>query len=130
EQWFFPLAVAAGVTGVRDMGGRLERVASWRRPSSPVDSMSLRPVWSAAVPIVTGAPDDPDPRVVHVSEPGRAAVVVDSLVAGGADFVKVHDWLTLDVYRALAVRARFRGIRLAGHLPIEVDPAEAGAARQ
>jgi hypothetical protein len=130
EQWFFPLAVAAGVTGVRDMGGRLERVASWRRPSSSADSMSLRPMVIAAGPIVTGAVDDPDPRVVHVSEPGRAAVVVDSLVAGGADFVKVHDWLTLDVYRALAARARSRGIQLAGHLPIEVDPAEAGAARQ
>ena len=30
EQWFFPLAVAAGVTGVRDMGGLLERANMWK----------------------------------------------------------------------------------------------------
>ena len=72
EQWFFPLAVAAGVTGVRDMGGLLERASTWKQPAP------LRPIVVAAGPIVTGAVDDPDPRVVRVTEEVTAVGVVDS----------------------------------------------------
>jgi hypothetical protein len=144
ERWFFPLAVAAGVTGVRDMGGHLERTEMWKQVRRVADSavvsdstgrgsdeaMSLRPMVLAAGPIVTGAVDDPDPRVVHVSDASRAAGIADSLLDRGADFVKVHDWLAPNVYRALAARARARGTHLAGHLPLHVDPNGAGAARQ
>ena len=56
--------------------------------------------------------------------------MVDSLLDHGADFVKVHDWLAPNVYRALAARARARGTYVAGHLPLHVDPRDAGAARQ
>jgi hypothetical protein len=84
----------------------------------------------ASGPIVTGPVDDPDPRVVRVSTVQRADQVVDSLLAAGAAFIKVHDWLAPDVYRALAARAVARGSYLAGHLPLAVDPTAAAAAGQ
>src|SRR6185436_17861052 len=45
---------------------------------------------------------------------GRAAV--DSLVALGVDFVKVHGRLTPATFYAIARRARERGIAFAGHV--------------
>ena len=48
---FFPLSVAAGVTGLRDMGGWLDSVAAWRDERR---RGRLMPRIVAAVPIVTG----------------------------------------------------------------------------
>ncbi|HEY7530483.1 MAG TPA: amidohydrolase family protein [Gemmatimonadota bacterium] len=162
EGWFFPLAVAAGVTGLRDMGGALDRVPTWKdawplparadvaradgHPSRAADAPPLgcaapapsgsrglagfRPRVVAAGPIVTGPVDDPDPRVVQVRDEEDAVRAVDSLLAGGVDFVKVHDWLSPPVYDAIARRAAARGSSVAGHLPIDVGPAEAADAGQ
>jgi hypothetical protein len=59
---------------------------------------------------------------------GRAGV--DSLVALGVDFIKVHGQLNREVYFAIAQRARARGIPFAGHVPISVGSANASDSGQ
>lgn len=127
EAWFFPLAIAAGVTAVRDMGGLLSRVREWKESAKPG---ALRPTIIAAGPIVTGPIADTDSRLARVSNPAQAGRVVDALLDRGVDFIKVHDWLSRESYLAVTTEARRRGSYVAGHLPIAVDPVDAARARQ
>lgn len=126
EGWFFPLSIAAGVTGVRDMGGLLTRVRQWKRPPA----RQLQPTIIASGPIVTGPVADSDSRLARVASAAQGRRVVDSLLDRGVDFIKVHDWLSRDAYLAVAAEARARGSYIAGHLPIAVDPIDAVRARQ
>ncbi|HKR09199.1 MAG TPA: amidohydrolase family protein [Gemmatimonadaceae bacterium] len=127
EAWFFPLAIAAGVTSVRDMGGLLSRVREWKAPAKPG---VLRPTIIASGPIVTGPIADTDSRLARVTSPAQASRAVDALLDRGVDFIKVHDWLSRDSYLAVTTEARRRGSYVAGHLPIAVDPVDAARARQ
>jgi hypothetical protein len=126
EAWFFPLSIAAGVTGVRDMGGVLSRVRRWKRLPPGL----LRPTIIASGPILTGPVADTDSRLARIATAPQGRRVVDSLLDGGVDFIKVHDWLSRDAYLAIAAEARARGSYIAGHLPIAVDPIDAVRARQ
>jgi len=126
EAWFFPLSIAAGVTGVRDMGSLLTRVRQWKRAAPG----QLRPTIIAAGPILTGPVADTDSRLARVATPEQGRRVVDTLLDRGVDFIKVHDWLSRDAYLAIAAEARARGSYIAGHLPIAVDPIDAVRARQ
>ena len=127
EAWFFPLSIAAGVTGVRDMGGLLSRIRQWKRPPPPG---TLRPTIIASGPIMTGPVADTDSRLVRVGTPAQGSRVVDTLLDAGVDFIKVHDWLSRETYLAIATEARRRGSYVVGHLPIAVDPIDAVRARQ
>ena len=92
---FFPLSVAAGVTGLRDMGGWLDTVAAWRDERR---RGRLMPRIVAAGPIITGDVRDDDPRLVLVRTREDGVRAVDSLASRGVDFLKVHDWLTPAAY--------------------------------
>jgi cytosine/adenosine deaminase-related metal-dependent hydrolase len=125
--WAFPLYVANGVTGLRDMGSHLDRLDEWRAADRRGDAL---PRVVAAGPIVTGAVDDPDPRLVRVADSVAAERAVDSLVARGVNFIKVHDWLTAPAYGGMIAAARRHGVAVAGHVPVAIHPLDAAAAGQ
>jgi hypothetical protein len=127
ESWFFPLAIAAGVTGVRDMGGHLSSAREWKRGTA---ALSMRPRIVTSGPILTGPVDDEDPRLVRVATPAEGRRAVDTLLNARVDFIKVHDWLDRATYLAVANEAARRRSSIAGHLPVFVDPADAAAAGQ
>jgi imidazolonepropionase-like amidohydrolase len=120
--YYFPLALANGITGVRDMGSHPDRLREWRALRA---RGALMPRVVAAGPIVTGMVTDDDPRLLRVAGPADAARAVNALAARGADFVKVFDYLSRDAYLALMRRAARRRVPVAGHLPASVDAAEA-----
>ena len=106
------LYVANGVTGVRDMASDWPTISSWRREIAAGGLVGPRIV--AAGPYLEGG----DVPIAHIltrtPDEGRAGV--DSLVALGVDFVKVHGQLTPETYFAIARRAREKGIPFAGHV--------------
>ena len=73
-----------------------------------------------------------DVPIAHIltrtPDEGRAGV--DSLIALGVDFVKVHGQLTPATYFAIARRARERGIAFAGHVSRAVGSAAASDSGQ
>jgi imidazolonepropionase-like amidohydrolase len=106
------LYVANGVTGVRDMGGDWPTLAGWRREIAIGVLVGPRMILSG--PYLEGG-DVPIPHILtRTPEEGRAGV--DSLIALGVDFVKVHGQLSRETYFAIASRARERGIPFAGHV--------------
>jgi hypothetical protein len=101
--WFFPLAVANGMTNLRDTGSSISQVKLWRERRQREGE--IMPCVRAAGPIVTCMVDDPDPRLVRVATYDDAERAVDSLVKQGVDFIKVHGWLSRDAYAGILARA-------------------------
>jgi hypothetical protein len=120
-----PLYIANGVTGVRMMSGQkntqLLRKELARAPISPEI-------------IVASAIVDGDPPVwpgsIVVRKPDDARRTVDSIKAGGADFVKVYGGVPRDAYFALADEAKKQDIPFVGHLPFAITAQEASDADQ
>jgi hypothetical protein len=125
---FFPMLVANGITGVREMftGIPLPLIQQWRpRPEVPhiVASGFLDG------PLMLSAPSIP-PGAIAVSTADQARLAVDLLKQSGYDFIKVYNSLPRDAYFAIAQEARAIGIPFAGHVPEAVSPLEAAEAGQ
>lgn len=125
---FFPLFIANGVTGIRDMFGPMpEVVKQWRKDMD--EGKFIGPRIFAAGPIVDGPkPIWPGSVAVSNAEEGRQAV--DSLKKRGSDFIKVYSLLPRDAYFAIADEAKRQGIPFAGHVPLVVKAGEASDAGQ
>jgi imidazolonepropionase-like amidohydrolase len=114
--------VAHGVTSVRDMGGALETI-DWLRARIEAGALT-GPRIVRAGPLVDGAkPGAPDRLVIDRAADGTRAAAF--LAARGVDFIKVHNGAPAPAYFALLAEARRRGIAVAGHIPLEVDPVAA-----
>jgi len=132
--WHFPLFLAHGVTGVRDMNDytgdvTLELTNSIRRRLAEGD-ITGPPRFLTAGPSVEGDPPLGAANPVVVRTAAEARAVVDSLADAGADFIKPYENLSREAYFALLDQARRRGIPVDGHVPFRVKPEEAAAAGQ
>jgi imidazolonepropionase-like amidohydrolase len=128
-----PVYVAYGVTGVRDMGADLDVLR--RARARILAGQAIGPRIVMAGPILDGPLGVPMPPAhrrfrIELTDPVRARRVVDSIARAGADFIKVHERVSPDVYRAIADEARRVGLRFAGHLPTSVGPDDALVAGQ
>jgi hypothetical protein len=121
---FFPLFIANGVTGIRDMGGDipLSQVAQIKKDVCA--GSRLGPEIFAAGPIMEG--EHPFwPFSIAVKNPVEARQAATKLENEGADFLKVYNTLSRDAYLAIASQAKASGVPFAGHIPDSVTPAEA-----
>lgn len=124
---FWPLFLAHGVTGVREMGSYLDSLRHWRAVAARPGSGAPRIVWSS--PMLDGVPT----AWVHgygVPDPGAAPSAVTTMRAAGFDFLKVYERLPRETYLAIAAEARRTGIPFAGHVPDGLTLAEASDAGQ
>ena len=121
------LFVANGVTGVRDMGGDLETLKTWR--SRIEEGKLLGPRMVISGPMLDGpVPQFPSSAPVKDAAEGRR--IVDELQKNGADFIKIQSLVPRDGYFAAAEEAKKDGIVFAGHVPDKVRAAEASNAGQ
>jgi imidazolonepropionase-like amidohydrolase len=133
QDWFFPLFLAHGVTGVRNMGDRtgdvtLKLTKSVRRRLAEGD-LRGPPRFLTAGPSVDGDPAlSLNPVVVRTTAEARTAV--EQLASNGADLVKVYENLSREAYFAILDEARRRRIPVDGHLPFRVTHEEAADAGQ
>ena len=125
----FPLFVANGVTGVRDLFTNMEDLPILQDLRRQVDQGRPGPWVASAGPLVDGE----KPRwvgsiVAATPQQGRAAV--REIKASGGDFVKVYSRLSRDTYFAIADEARRQNISFEGHVPDAVRAFEASDAGQ
>lgn len=130
--WHFPLFLAHGITGVRNMNDgtadpTLELTRSVKRQL--VERKLNGPRLIANGPAIDGDPSLTSNPVV-VATPAEASAVVDKLADHGADFIKVYENLSREVYFTIMNQARRRGIPVDGHIPFRVLPKEAADAGQ
>lgn len=115
---FFPMYVAYGVTGVREMSGdsvllRLRSEVEQGTATGP--RLVVGGLVDAPFRAGGGMPFVP----ARTREEGAAAV--DSLAHRGFDFVKTYSFVSPEAYRGIQERARELDMEVSGHIPIEVE---------
>ena len=126
------LFLASGVTGVRDMGGDVSRVVSWRDSVArgtmtgprifTAGSIVERGNWIRAVRGLGEKLKQPGliaemDRRLPLDSVSDGQRVVDSLAALRVDLIKIRNFPSAPVYFAFARAARARGLRISGHAP-------------
>ena len=130
NRWAFPLFVANGVTGVREMWtefAQMPTVEQWRRSVS--DGELLAPRILAAGALIDGPPVS-YPNMPEATVPADGRRFVREAVQAGSDFIKVYSLLTPAVYQAIANEARKAGIPVVGHIPLQTPVSESVRAGQ
>ena len=124
----FPLLIANGVLGVRNMGGRLDELKRWRAQVVSGELLGPRMVFSG--PLIDGVSSvqSGDSMVVH--NPAEARAAVDTLKQNGVDFIGVSANLTAEEYNAIAEESKKLVVPFAGDLPPGVWATDASAAGQ
>ena len=124
----FPLFIANGVTGVRNMGGDLEQLARWRGEVAAGKLLGPRIVTCG--PILDGPQPAAHGPTIVVSNAAEARQAVDQLKHGGADCIKVYDRLPRESYFAIVEEAKKQRLPVVGHVPFSITSVEASEAGQ
>lgn len=126
----FPLYIANGVLGIRNMGGVQDQVFAWQKQLK--DGSLFGPLAFVSGPILDGphGPVQPASYGVRIADAQEGRAEVDTLKARGADFVKVYDGLSRDSYFAIAAESNKVQLPFAGHVPDFVTILEAVNAGQ
>jgi len=125
EKVIYPLYIANGVTGVRDMGGD-PNVLESRRDRIESGAL-LGPRLVLAGPFLAGAKADKQTISVNTAEEARQAV--DMVKKRGLDFVKILS-VPRESYFAIADESKKEKIPFVGHVPYSVSVREASAGGQ
>ena len=131
-QLHHPLFIANGVTGVRDMSGCMSEDDSfwgcindrlvWTQEALIGQRVSPRYVLQSSYQTDGGSevPDD-FPSFFSLDRTVDAQKLINFYQSAGADFIKVHHKIPLDKYDALVSAAKYSGLKIAGHQPLEVS---------
>lgn len=123
----FPMFVANGVLGVRNMHGRMENVLKWRTQTA--DGTLVGPRLKIAGTLVDG-PSTTSRTAIVVNNETEAKEAVSRLRKAQVDFIKAYDGLSRAAYFALASESKRVGIPFVGHVPWDVRDIEAVRAGQ
>jgi hypothetical protein len=126
----FPMFVANGVLGIRDMGTSmpLSEIGQLRKDTG--SGVRLGPLIVAAGPILDGLPKPRRPNFLAITTAAEGREAVDKLSASGADLIKVYSFLSRDTFLAIAAEASKQKIPFGGHVPFSVSALEASDAGQ
>jgi imidazolonepropionase-like amidohydrolase len=130
DTYDFPLFIANGVTGVREMwtkGEKMNQIKLWRRQF--YDHPGTIPRFVSVGTLVDGLPNT-WPNCDTVSTAEEARLMVDKIKVSGVDFVKVYDNLNRESYFAIADEAKKQHIPFEGHIPFSILLKEASDAGQ
>lgn len=130
NEYYFPLFIANGVTGVREMWTKLDgmpQVELWRKQFT--ERPGTLPRLVAVGTIVDGSPAI-WPNTDTVSTADEARLMVRKIKSSGIDFVKVYGNLSREAYFAIADEAKKQNIPFAGHVPFAVTADEASRTGQ
>jgi Amidohydrolase family len=126
EKVIYPLYIANGITGVRDMGGDPE-VLKNRRDRIEMGEL-LGPHLVVGGPFLAAGKSDR--QTVAVDTPEEARQAVDAVKKQGLDFVKILSNVPRDSYFAIADESDKQKIFFVGHVPYSVSVREAATAGQ
>jgi hypothetical protein len=126
EKLIYPLYVANGVTGVRDMGGDADLLEQRRQRVE--DGTLLGPHILFAGPFLSGGKSNA--QSVAVNNRAEAREAVARLKQHGVNLLAVGSDISRDSYFALADEATKLKIQFAGPVPASITVAEASAAGQ
>lgn len=120
-----------GVTSVRDTGGDFETMirlrARLRETKAPAPRIFLSgPLLDGRFVVYDGANPSQPALGTAVPDPQAAARAVADLAEGGADFIKIYELVSPEVFEALVAAARAHDLPIASHVPLSLTADVAG----
>ena len=129
QEWYGPLFIANGVTGLRDMASDLADRTKAKAWAAAMANGAVGPRVVIGSNIIDGDPPfAPGMYAVKDAEAARAAVRL--MKKEGATYIKVYWNLSPESYGAIADESRKIGIPFAGHVPFSVSAFAASDAGQ
>ena len=122
----YPLYVANGITGIRDMGGDPDLLEKRRDLINKGEVLGPHIVMPGPF-LVRGKSSA---EIIAVNSPAEGRQAVDTLKRRGVDFIKILDGLTRENYFAIAEESAKQHISFVGHVPYGISVAEASQAGQ
>ncbi len=116
-KWQFPLFIANGIIGFREMWGHRQLADSIKAEIQRGTLPYLH--FTASGHIVDGKKVF-WPKSISAPSPEAALRIVDSLNNVKVDFVKIYSFLEPDVFEAIAKRCKEKNLAFAGHVPHRV----------
>ncbi len=124
------LFLSYGITSIRDTGGMLDKLL-------PVVS-AMRAEGARAPRVFYAGPLLDGEQVVYdgqgrehlgvaVATPAAARAMVQQLKQQGADFIKIYELVSPEVFAALVATARELGLPIEAHVPLVMSARQAGA---
>jgi hypothetical protein len=126
EKIIYPLYVANGVTGVRDMGGDLDLLEQQRQRVE--DGALPGPHIFFAGPFLSSGKSNP--QIVGVNNPAEAREAAAKLKKRGVNLLTIGSDISRDSYFAIADEATKLKIQFDGPVPDSITATEASAAGQ
>ena len=126
ENIIYPLYIANGVTGVRDMQGEPNLLEQRRERIRKGELLGPHIVFAGA----TLDAGHSSPQTLAVNTPVEGRQAVRSLKERGVDFIKLLPHVPRDTYLAIADEATRLKMRFVGQVPESVSVAEASASGQ
>src|SRR6185369_849522 len=129
-QYAFPLLIANGVTGIREMGSNLlpEKVNQVRQ--EVIDGSLLGPRFGALTYQILDGPGTQINTATAVTTPEQGRQFVRTYKQLGADFIKTYNLLSREVYLAIVDEAKRLKIPVEGHVPVSMTAEEVSALGQ
>lgn len=126
---FFPLALANGVTSLRDTGGHLDRLAEARAiaaSDAPAPDLYVSgPLIDGAKRVYAGQSRGFPDLSLGAATPSDIIKIVDDLAAQDVDFLKAYEMLTPDSFQALVDRAKYHDLPVTAHSPLSMSAKQA-----
>ena len=122
----FDLFLGYGITSVRDTGGRIDFIKKWQVAAQ--DKPTEAPRVMIAGPLIDGMPNVYDgstpavpPLSVGTGSVAEAIDLVDRLDSIGVDLIKAYEMLSPEQFSAITERAKAKGLKVTGHVPLSMD---------
>jgi hypothetical protein len=124
-EYVFPLLIANGITGVREMGSNLTIDTINQLRQDVIEGKLLGPRFGAIAYRLFDGPESLFSNVaVEIATPEEGRQLVRIYKQRGADFIKPYNLLSRETYLAIVDEAKKQHIPLEGHVPFSMTPAE------
>ena len=120
----FPLLIANGVTGIREMGSDLTVDEVNKVRQDILSGRLLGPRFGALTYKILDGAGTQLINAIAVVTPDEGRQLVRTYKQSGADFIKPYNLLSREVYLAILDEAKKQNIPLEGHIPFSMSAAE------
>ena len=122
--WVFPLLVANGVTGVREMGHNLKPNTADSIRQEMANGTRVGPRLGATTASILDGPGTKLNVAIPVATEEEGRQWVRNFKQQGVDFIKPYNLLSRPVYLAIVDECKKQNITFAGHVPFSMTAAE------
>ena len=123
-EYAFPLFIANGVTGIREMGSNLSIEDVNKIRQDVLSGNLLGPRFGALTYKVFDGAGTQGIIAIGVATPDEGRQLVRTYKQSGADFIKPYNLLSREVYLAILDEAKKQKIPVEGHTPFSMTAAE------